>query len=114
MMDEEDEMIEGPDDDDEDVKARWEFDDNGLVGGWGGENWLAFPEAMFEIRDKLVMPIGPAEAQLRELCANGKVRAITLPWDENEEPKQIPPGRWRTEDLDWGDTIPAVNKADFR
>ena len=57
---------------------------------WNGEDWLDFARAATEISDKLAIPLGPAEAQLRELCGSGKIRAITLPLDVNEAPQFIP------------------------
>jgi hypothetical protein len=54
---------------------------------WNGEDWLEFARAAVEISDKLAIPLGPAEAQLRELCGSGKIRAITLPLDVNEAPE---------------------------
>ena len=57
---------------------------------WNGEDWLDFARAATEISDKLAIPLGPAEAQLRELCGSGKIRAITLALDVNEAPQFIP------------------------
>ena len=79
---------------------------------WNGEDWLDFARAATEISDKLAIPLGPAEAQLRELCGSGKIRAITLPLDVNEAPQFIPPSRWWREDVDFK-TVLAVSYSDL-
>jgi hypothetical protein len=43
---------------------------------WHGENWLDFYLAAAEVAEKLAIPLGPAQAHLRKLCASGDIRAI--------------------------------------
>jgi hypothetical protein len=75
----------------------WEED--GFLGFYFGEEaWLSFHSAAGAVSDKLAIPLGPAQAHLRRLCASGEVRAVVSEGDN--EPELIPPSRWRSEDVD--------------
>lgn len=91
--------------------------ESGSIGEWNGEEWVYFHWAADIIGDTLAIPPGPAQAQLRKLCASGEVRAIISDKDYMEQPEPIPASRWREVDVDltapygWIDV--AVSRADF-
>jgi hypothetical protein len=86
----------------------------GLVETWNGEEWVHFPWAV-DIMLQSLSVIGPAEAQLRRLCANGEIRAILFEdVDEPEQPQAIPPNRWRDEAVDHTrNCFVGVSRTDF-
>jgi len=88
---------------------------DGYVGHWQGEAWVYFHWAASQIGDKLAISPGPAQAQLRKLCASGEIRAIASV--DDEEPEPIPPSRWSDKDITalWGhDYVVAISGNDLR
>src|SRR5262249_16796328 len=88
---------------------------DGFVGYWDGQGWIEFYWAANKVGDKLAIPPGPAQAQLRKLCASGEVRAIASV--DDEEPEPIPPSRRSDKDITalWGhDYVVAISGSDLR
>jgi hypothetical protein len=84
---------------------------DGYVGHWDGEEWVEFQWAANKIGDKLAIPPGPAQAQLRKLCASSEIKALTFV--DYDEPEPIPPSWWRDEDINASSHV-AVSATDLR
>ena len=84
---------------------------DGYVGHWDGEEWVEFRWAANKIGDKLAIPPGPAQSRLRKLCASSEIRALTFV--DYDEPKPIPPSRWRDENITRSSDV-AVSATDLR
>jgi hypothetical protein len=83
------------------------YDKTGVIGEWQAEEWIYFHFTAEFLADTLSLPLGFAEASLRQACASGEIRTIVSEAAEvpQEEPQPIPPSRWRNEEVDH--TIPS-------
>lgn len=67
--------------------------------------WLNFHDAAKEVRKKLGVSGGKAQATLREACGKGDVRSRGEPYDPatgqgQAPPELIRPSQWKAEDID--------------
>ena len=84
---------------------------HGYVGHWDAEEWVEFRWAANKIGDKLAIPPGSAQVQLRKLCASSEIRSVTFV--EYDEPEPIPPSWWRDENITASSDV-AVSATDLR
>jgi hypothetical protein len=69
------------------------------------EQWLNFHDATKEVRKKLGVSVGKAQAMLREACASGDVRSQREPYDPatgqgQAPPERIKPMQWSEDNID--------------
>jgi hypothetical protein len=67
--------------------------------------WLNFYAAAKEVRKRVGVSSGKAQAMLREACAKGDLRSRREPFDPatgqgQAPPELVKPSQWKTEDID--------------
>jgi hypothetical protein len=67
--------------------------------------WLSFHDAVKEVRKKLGVSIGKAQAMLRDACAKGDVRSQREPYDPTTgegqaPPERVKPSQWKQNTID--------------
>ena len=90
------------------------------------DDWLDFHYAANEIKAKLGVSLGKAQAMLRQVCATGEVRSQKQPYitvgheaEGQGPPERIEPSEWREHEIDLMTTYDGcwymvnVSKSDF-